>query len=251
MSEADAYSRLAGVYDEIVVDPCYPLWADFLEGLWATDEQGVSEVLDLCCGTGLMDAELVDRGFRVLGVDASQEMLDRARALLGPGIALLRQTLPHLSVDDVFDAVISTMDGLNYLPPEDFSASVARIAPRLRARGWLVFDLHTDAMLDFAAANPLIDGSDSGSRFVLENTVDHVHRTCDSRITVTRESDGDTFVENHRQYFHGDDHVRAALDAAGFVDVEVFDEYTPERAGEATLRATWVARTPAAATAAH
>ena len=205
----------------------------------------MTDVLDLCCGTGLMDAELVDRGCRLVGVDASQEMLDRARALLGPDIPLLRQTLPHLSVDGVFDAVISTMDGLNYLPPPDFAASLTCITPRLRSRGWLVFDLHTNAMLDFAAANPLIDGSDAGSRFILQNTVDHAQRTCDSRITVTRESDGDTFVENHRQYFHDDAHVRAALDAAGFVDVEVFDEYTPALAGEATLRATWVARTPA------
>ncbi len=247
MSQADAYSRLAGVYDEIVVDPCYPLWADFLEATWAPDPLGVHTILDLCCGTGLMDAELIDRGFSVVGVDASAAMLARARKLLGPDIPLRNETLPSLSVEGVFDAVISTMDGLNYLTPADFHASMAAITPRLRPGGWLVFDLHTDAMLEFAATHPVIDGSDAGSHFVLENTVDHVARTCDSQITVTRESDGDAFVETHRQYFHPDGLVRAALHNAGFIGVEVFDEYTPVRTGSATLRATWVARTPATA----
>lgn len=247
MSEAEAYSRLAGVYDEIVVDPCYPLWADFLQRTWSADPGGVNTILDLCCGTGLMDAELIDRGFSVQGVDASQAMLDRARQLLGPDIPLLNETLPSLSVDGVFDAVISTMDGLNYLSPTDFHASIAAVTSRLRPEGWLVFDLHTDAMLEFAAAHPVIDGSDAGTNFVLENTVDLIARTCDSRITVTRESDGDTFVETHRQYFHADKEVLAALTNAGFVNVQVFDEYTSVRATSTTLRATWVARTQAAA----
>ena len=30
----EAYSRLAGVYDEIVVDPCHGAWASFLDDLW-------------------------------------------------------------------------------------------------------------------------------------------------------------------------------------------------------------------------
>ena len=31
----EAYSRLAGVYDEIVVDPCHGRWASYLDELWA------------------------------------------------------------------------------------------------------------------------------------------------------------------------------------------------------------------------
>ena len=54
---ATPYSRLAGVYDELVVDPCYSDWADFLDRLWADDPEVVSSVLDVCCGTGLLTAE--------------------------------------------------------------------------------------------------------------------------------------------------------------------------------------------------
>jgi predicted TPR repeat methyltransferase len=75
----EAYSRLAAVYDEIVVDPCHGRWATFLDELWTADPAGVRSVLDLCCGTGLLAGELIARGYRVVGVDESEAMLTVAR----------------------------------------------------------------------------------------------------------------------------------------------------------------------------
>ncbi|MBK9740019.1 MAG: class I SAM-dependent methyltransferase [Actinobacteria bacterium] len=240
MNVVEAYSRLAGVYDEIVVDPCYSQWADFLHERWSSDPAGVSTVLDVCCGTGLMDAVLIARGYHVVGVDASPAMLARARRLLGPDVALVETTLPELTVEGVFDAAISTFDGLNYLTPTDFTTTLSVVADRLRPGGWLVFDLHTDAMLALAASRPVIDGEDGGHRFTITNRVNLRARTCVSRIEVSRGDDG--FAEDHLQYFHGDDEVRAALQLAGFRDVARTDEYTDEPVGPATLRATWIAR---------
>jgi predicted TPR repeat methyltransferase len=82
VTEVDAYSRLAGIYDEIVVDPCYDRWARYLHELWRSDKAGVDTVLDVCCGTGLMAQQLVARGYRVVGVDGSAMMLSRARRLV-------------------------------------------------------------------------------------------------------------------------------------------------------------------------
>jgi SAM-dependent methyltransferase len=240
VSSVEAYSRLAGVYDEIVVDPCFSRWAAFLHELWSMDHAGVTSVLDLCCGTGLMDAELARLGYRVVGVDASRAMLDRAAVLLGPDAVLLEQTLPDLVVDGVFDAAISTFDGLNYLTDADFRLTVERLAARVRPGGWFVFDLHTDAMLALASARAVLEGDDHGYHFSITNDVDLEGRTCDSRIEVTRGDD--TFIELHRQYFHHDEQVLAALHSSGFDSVMRTDEYTHATAGPQTLRATWIAR---------
>jgi SAM-dependent methyltransferase len=238
----EAYSRLAGVYDEIVVDPCFPLWAAFLDRLWQGDAAGVRSVLDVCCGTGLLAAELIGRGYRVAGIDASQAMLARARTLLGPDVSLVHVTLPDLPVDEIFDAAISTFDGLNYLTPADFRLSLAAIAGRIRPGGWLVFDLHTDAMLAMAAAHPVIEGDEDGNHYVIRNVVDATARTCEAHIEISRARDGSPFSERHLQFFHTDEQVRDALDGAGLDLTQVVDEYSPVPAGAATLRATWIAR---------
>ncbi len=241
-NQVEAYSRLAGVYDEIVVDPCHGRWASFLDDLWSTDASGVRSVLDLCCGTGLLAAELVARGYRVVGIDASEAMLARARELLGPAVALHQMVLPDLTVDGVFDAAVCTFDGLNYLGTGELEGTMTAVARRLRPAAWLVFDLHTDALMDFTIRNPVVSGESHGNHFVINSTVDPVARTCDTRIEITRARAGDPFTEQHRQYFHGDAEVRGALAYAGFEVAAVTDEYTDQPVDGSTLHATWIAR---------
>ena len=242
MSHVAAYSRLAEVYDEIVIDPCHDRWASFLHELWSADPVGVRSVLDLCCGTGLLADELIRRGYRVVGVDASDAMLALARERLGPEVALSRMALPDLKVEGVFDAAICTFDGFNYLTLEELRLTMAAVAGRLRPAGWLVFDLHTDGMMNFTISNPIVAGESAENDFVISSTVDPVERTCDTTIEVMRSRDGDPFSEQHRQYFHTDADVRAALQDANFAVSAVGEEYTHEPADGSTLRATWTAR---------
>jgi SAM-dependent methyltransferase len=192
-------------------------------------------VLDLCCGTGLLEAELLPRGYRVVGVDASKAMLDVARERLGPGVELVCSKLPDLRVDETFDAVVSIQDGFTYLTPEELGETLVAVAGRLRPGGWLVFDLHTDAMLEFAAANPVVEGQG----FHISSDVDVVSRSCDTTIEVGGE---EPFAEKHRHYFHDEGDVRAALSAAGFELADLYDGHSARPANAATLSATWVSR---------
>ena len=242
VSATDPYARLAGVYDEIVVDPGYGRMAAFVHEVWGADDAGVRTVLDVCCGTGLMAAELIALGHRVTGIDASAAMLARARRLLGPEVVLVRETLPDLTIDAVFDAAVSTFDGLNYLTVAELRSTLRALADRIRPGGWFIFDAHTDALMDFTLANPMVEGETAGWRFAITNTVDALTRACDSRIAVTRESDGDTFTERHRQYFFTDGQIRGALALAGFDVVDVTDDYSHDAADGESLRATWIAR---------
>jgi SAM-dependent methyltransferase len=240
--QVEAYSRLAGVYDEIVIDPCHDRWASFLHELWSGDAEGVRSVLDLCCGTGLLAGELIARGYRVVGVDASEEMLALAHERLGPEVVLSRMTLPDMAVEGVFDAAVCTFDGLNNLTPDDLRLTMAAVALCLRPAGWLVFDLHTDGMMDFTISNPVVAGESAGNGFVITSTVDSDARTCDTTIELERPRDGGPFSEQHRQYFHADADVRTSLRDAGFAITAIGEEYTHEPVDASTLRATWTAR---------
>lgn len=242
MRQVDAYTRLAGVYDEVVVDPCHSAWAGFLDELFEADEEGVTDVLDVCCGTGLLAAELAARGYRVTGVDASEAMLARARRLLGPHATLIHAKLPDLPLETTFDAATCTLDGFTYLAPEALPPTVEAIARVLRPAGWLVFDAHTDAMMALTSSRPLVSGEQEGHRFVIRAEVHPDARFCDTRIDVTPDGAASPFSERHRQYFHRDTDIRSALVDGGFEVAAVRDGYSDRPADESTLSATWIAR---------
>jgi SAM-dependent methyltransferase len=237
----DPYHHLAGVYDEIVVDPCHSAWADYLDRVWAG--AGVVHVLDLCCGTGLMTAELASRGYGVVGLDASPAMLARARTLLGSSAPLVEAVLPDLPLTGPFDAVVSTLDGLNYLPLPPFRQTLAAVAAVLRPGGWLVFDVHADPVLGFLEEHATITGEEQGVAYSLVTDVDLPTRTC--RSTLTASGPGIDFAETHVQYVHAAGDIAAALDDAGLELVAVRDEYSDRPVTDTTLRATWIARRPA------
>ena len=80
MRHVEAYSQLAGVYDEIVVDPCHDRWAAFLHELWTPDPEGVRSVLDLLfvmkdadgAVTTLEAADIDEEGPAFLAIDVAQ-----------------------------------------------------------------------------------------------------------------------------------------------------------------------------------
>ena len=78
-------------------------------------------------------------------------------------VALSRVTLPALAVEGVFDAAVSTFDGLNYLDSGRAPADARRGRAAASPGGWLVFDLHTDAMMAFTVANPVSPASRPGT----------------------------------------------------------------------------------------
>jgi len=100
-------------------------------GLFAFEEPLVDEILDplpagvaldAACGTGRHTGRLVARGHRVIGVDSSPEMLERARARV-PEADFRRGDLDSLPVpDDHVDVIVCAL-ALVHLP---------RLAPAFR-----------------------------------------------------------------------------------------------------------------------
>jgi SAM-dependent methyltransferase len=94
-------------------------WADRTEleverALAMLKPAGGERVLDLACGTGRHSRELTRRGFEVVGVDISPELLEMAEreaAEAGLEISFLEADLRELEPADEFDLVLSLNDG--------------------------------------------------------------------------------------------------------------------------------------------
>jgi SAM-dependent methyltransferase len=73
-----------------------------------------SRVLDLCRGTGHICSALARRGFRVTGLDGSEDMLRFAREN-APGCDFVAAHIRNFSLPGCFNAVLSTFDSMKHL----------------------------------------------------------------------------------------------------------------------------------------
>ena len=98
----ESYSALAASYDELTQDVGYEKRAAFVEKLFLRSHIPVHTVLDLACGTGTMTALLTERGYELIGVDGSEDMLlearEKAQTLTGVPPLFLHQSMPELDL---------------------------------------------------------------------------------------------------------------------------------------------------------
>ena len=73
-----SYDVLAGCYDQLTYDVDYAAWADYIQLHFARRGLPGTTVLDLACGTGSLTRELALRGYEMIGVDQSPDMLAEA-----------------------------------------------------------------------------------------------------------------------------------------------------------------------------
>jgi demethylmenaquinone methyltransferase/2-methoxy-6-polyprenyl-1,4-benzoquinol methylase len=107
-----------------------PLWRGFLVRRLPPDG---GHVLDVACGTGLVTAELLRRGFRVTALDQSTEMLAVARVRLGRRATLLEASAESLPFPaEAFDHLTFTYL-LRYV--DDPGATLAELARVVRPGG--------------------------------------------------------------------------------------------------------------------
>ncbi len=118
-------------------------------------------IAELGCGPGYYLAELRDRGADVVGVDGSVALLERARARVGPDIALITHDLElplTMFTDESLDGVVMA---LVYHHVDNRSGLLREVRRTLRPDGWLVL----------STSHPVADWLHSGgSYFTVERT---------------------------------------------------------------------------------
>lgn len=138
---ADAYALVADDYAETLGDELAALDFDrwFLERFARLVGDG--PVADAGSGPGHITAHLRSLGVRALGFDASEAMLERARAD-HPGIRFEAADLRRLPRPDGGWAGVLARYSLVYLAPSELADAVAALAGTLRPGGWLAVVLH-------------------------------------------------------------------------------------------------------------
>jgi SAM-dependent methyltransferase len=142
-SGTSPYDAFAWFYDRYWAPPFHDWQTPVLERLLFPALQRGDTILDLCCGTGHLANRLVTRGYQVIGVDASLEMLRFARTNV-PAAEFVHADAAQFALARTVDAAVSTFDSLNHiLNAEQVQRAFGRIHAVLRSGGLFVFDINT------------------------------------------------------------------------------------------------------------
>ena len=135
MTGPPRYDGLADWYDrEIAAVAATGTAVDTLARLVG---DGPGSCLDLGCGTGIALPRLLERGWRVVGVDLSGDQLRVARRRAAPGTGLVAADATALPFPDrSFDAVVSMLTHTDFDDPVAAFAEAARV---LRPGGHLSY----------------------------------------------------------------------------------------------------------------
>ena len=141
----EAYQILARFYDEIMANSKYANWNNLIMEIIREYSVPTGVCLDVACGTGKISEFLVSQGYKVIGIDKSEEMLEVARKRL-PRTDFIKADIRDFNVAGKNKIVmaVSFYDSLNYLLiDEDMTKMFKSVASNLSSGAIFLFDMNT------------------------------------------------------------------------------------------------------------
>lgn len=185
-------------------------------------------VLDLACGTGSMTWLLAGRGYELIAVDGSQEMLAAAREKNAPAEVpplFLHQSMPRLDLYGTVDAAICCLDSLNYLTdPRDVQRTLRRLHLFISPGGLLTFDVRLPERL--AALDGQVFLDETEDTYCVWRT-EYRRGLCTyymDLFTLAEDGSWDRSFELHRQRGYSVEQLTQWLEEAGFTEIRTWGD---------------------------
>ncbi|HET6528959.1 MAG TPA: class I SAM-dependent methyltransferase [Balneolaceae bacterium] len=254
--EKTEYSKLAEIYDALMHDVNYELWADFIDALILEHHPDPHSLLEMACGTGTLSLLLDELGYyEVTGGDKSPEMIEKARK---------KNEAMHCNVDfqvmdflDInftrkFDVVVSVFDSINYLlSPQKVLAFLKQTKKVLKPGSLLIFDFTTPKNSVQAVEYLHNEEGYTGDnhRFFRKSTYNAAEQMHQNEFRIEKLADDqETVIKRFREVHHQKIYtLRQMLDIIDQTTYKVCAKYSGfdfDEADENSLRITMVLQCP-------
>jgi len=124
------YGEFARIYDKLQ-NINYEKYVEYIESIFRKFDKKPELVLDLACGSGTLTCMMAEKGYDMIGLDLSPEMLDIANEKAKEkelDILFINQDMCDFELYGTVDAVICSLDGVNYITdPEDLKKVFALV----------------------------------------------------------------------------------------------------------------------------
>lgn len=244
-----AYTGFAELYDMFMDNIEYDVWSEYIVSLLKEYDINEGIVLEIGCGTGSITERLSDKGYDMIGIDNSYDMLSVAmekRARDGRDeILYLCQDAREFELYGTVRAVVSVCDTMNYILEYEELVSVFKLVNNyLDPKGIFIFDLKTDAYYRKLGDNTIAENRDEGS-FIWENTYYIEERLNEYILTIYAKRDEDMYErmeEIHQQRAYILEDIIKALNEAGMEYVSSYNAFTRDKADYSSDRIYIIAR---------
>ncbi len=226
-----AYGPLAHWYDVLTADIPYEEFASFFERMFR--EKGRREirtVLDMACGTGTLTCMLAERGYEMIAVDASEDMLSElcAKSENTGGVKplIICQPLDELDLYGTVDAAVCSLDGINYIPKEELPEIFRRLHLFVEPDGMLMFDLNTPERLRSLDGELFADEAE-GLLCLWRAEFDEDEECLFYGMDIFSQIGSGLWrreEEEHIEYAHEPEMLRRILESEGFTDIEILKD---------------------------
>ena len=229
----EAYTDFASVYDEFMDETPYEKWCENIINEFKNFNINDGLVLELGCGTGSMTELLALKGYDMIGVDFSQEMLNIAcekRDKSELDILYLNQDMCDFELYGTVRAVISICDCVNYLLEDEEVINCFKLVNNyLDPKGIFLFDFNTKYKYETVIGDTVIAENRENCSFIWENFFDADTNINEYDLTIFVKETDELFsrsVEVHYQRGYTLDEMKSFIDAAGLVFLKAYDADT-------------------------
>ncbi len=207
MCEENFYDNLAAYYDVLQEDINPEAWSCFTDELirkFCTAEgdgsNGSKILCDLGCGNGRLDILFAKKGYDVIGIDSSFEMLQTARetcaeeGLSAEKALFLNQDITEYELFGTADVFTALLDTINHIADEgDIKKLFASFKNYMSVGGIFVFDIGTRKHFEKTLANNVFFEDYEDFTLLWDNKYDSEERINTASLTLFERYEDGTY----------------------------------------------------------
>lgn len=242
------YNGFARVYDKLQsVD--YEKIIAYIEQVIEKYNIRPELALDLACGTGNITIPLSERGYDMIGIDLSVDMLMEARSKAqreGLDILFLNQDMTEFELYGTVDIILCMLDSLNYITDESGLEKVFSLAHNyLNPNGIMIFDINTEYKLSTVLGDNTFSYEEDGVFLVWRNAYDEKEKVCEFNLSFFETEDGEhysRFDEYHYEKAYSVEKICEIVRSNGFEVLETGDGFSFNKPSEKSEKVSFVIR---------
>ncbi|MGE4284406.1 MAG: class I SAM-dependent methyltransferase [Clostridia bacterium] len=245
---ADSYLGFAYLYDKLMEDVDYNQWADYIEAIFKRYHVHPQLVLELACGTGNICTRLAQRGYDMIGIDLSEDMLNVAvpkAKELELDILFLHQDMTQFELYGTVDVILCLMDSVNYILEEERLVQMFKLVDNyLNPGGLFIFDINTAYKIREVLGYNTFVVDEENIFYVWENNYNRENKVCDFYLNffIKEGKRYNRIDELHQEKAYTISTIKKCLKISGLELLEISEQFLFEKPGRRSERVFFTVR---------